>query len=83
MSEVKCDGCTGPSCGDECDGKSNATTKTVNMVIIENADFSISWECSGCKKEFKATSRLEKSKECPNCKTSIVRWVGMDDYEEE
>jgi hypothetical protein len=27
MSEVKCDNCTGLACGDECDGKSHATTK--------------------------------------------------------
>jgi hypothetical protein len=27
MSETKCDPCTGLACGDECDGKSHATTK--------------------------------------------------------
>lgn len=53
--------------------------ETCNMVIIENSDFSIEWECSECKTHHKSTKKFEKSKDCPKCGKKISNWVGMDD----
>lgn len=56
------------------------TEKSCDMVMIEAANFDISWECSGCGTTHKATRKFEKSKACPRCGRSITSWVGIDDY---
>jgi len=53
--------------------------KICDMVIIEDGDFSIKWECSECKSIHKATKKFEKSKVCPICGKEIAKWVGLDD----
>ena len=53
------------------------------MVIIENADFSVDWECSTCLKTFNGTRRFEESEVCPNCGDTIEEWVGIDDVDED
>lgn len=54
-----------------------------DMVIIEYADFSISWECSECSTKYKPTAKFEKNKKCPACDRTIKKWVGLDDCEED
>ncbi len=54
----------------------------VVMVIIENDDFSISYECSGCGAVAKATNKLEKSKVCPKCKAPIDYFEVMEEEDE-
>lgn len=56
--------------------------KTCDMVIIETETLDVVWECSVCKTKFKATNKFERSKTCPACDSTIVNWVGVDDYDE-
>jgi len=53
--------------------------KACDMVIIEAADGSCTWECSSCKTERKASARFEKSKKCPACGAVINTWIGADE----
>ncbi len=55
----------------------------VVMVIIENNDFSISYECSGCGSIAKATQKFEKSVLCPKCKAPIDYFEVVEEEEDE
>ena len=52
------------------------------MVMIEDANFRITWECSACGNEHRATKKFEKSRHCPTCDATIVAWDGIYDDEE-
>jgi len=52
------------------------------MEMVEDADFRITWMCSACGREHKATAKFEKSKNCPSCDATIVGWDGLYDDEE-
>lgn len=49
------------------------------MEMAEDSDFRITWVCSSCGKEHKATKKFEKSKVCPSCGADIVGWDGLYD----
>jgi hypothetical protein len=53
------------------------------MVILEDGDFNIFWECSVCLARHKDSNKLMKKKECPSCGSEIRQWIGMDDEEDE
>lgn len=57
--------------------------KTCNMVIIEDADLKYWWECSNCEMKYKDTRKFKKSKTCPNCGSTIIEWIGLDDYDDQ
>ncbi len=53
------------------------------MEMIEDANLRITWRCSACGKERKATAKFEKStKNCPSCDATIIGWDGLYDNEE-
>ena len=56
---------------------------SVNFIILDAGMFDYYWECSGCKKRFKATKKIESAKYCPNCGDTIDKWVGDNDEVEE
>lgn len=55
------------------------TEKQCDMVMIEDGDLQISWECSACGAVHKGTTEFEKAKACPQCGSPIGAWVGIDD----
>ena len=58
------------------------TVTECKMVIIEEPDFSMWWECSVCQHKAKDTKKFMKLKNCPSCGSEIVEWDDADeDYE--
>ena len=50
----------------------------VNMQMIEEADFEIKWECSGCKTLHKDKNNFEKkTKACPMCNESVKNFFSL------
>ena len=50
------------------------------MTMIENPDFSISWECSSCLKAFKDSEDFDSgTKECPGCGTKIEEFLYIEE----
>ena len=50
------------------------------MVMIEDGDLNLWWECSYCNQKFKDDSKFEENEKCPNCSSDIVDWKYIEDY---
>jgi NAD-dependent SIR2 family protein deacetylase len=54
------------------------------MTMIENPDFSISWECSECLETFKDSKDFDSdTKKCPGCKAKITEFIYLYEDEDE
>lgn len=50
------------------------------MTMIENPDFSISWECSECQRTFKDSKDFDSdTKKCPGCGTKIEEFIYIEE----
>ena len=50
------------------------------MTMIENPDFSISWECSECQRTFKDSKDFDSNtKKCPGCGTEIEDFIYINE----
>ena len=59
---------------------SNATTsgnEMSYMLMLENADGTIAWECSACKSIVKDKKGFEKITNCPKCGEDITEFHSM------
>lgn len=53
------------------------------MIMIEDVDMNLYWECDCCESKFQDRDDFDQSKECPNCKSTITDWEFISGYEDE
>ena len=61
------------SCDNNCDFHIGPRKECL-MVIIEDENLDIWWECSYCSHRFKDDNKFEKNQKCPNCDSYIIGW---------
>lgn len=52
---------------------------TMCKMIPVEAGMDFYWECSRCHMLHRATTKFEKSTECPSCGETIAYWEDEDD----
>lgn len=49
------------------------------MIMIEDGNMNIQWECSNCNAVFNDEDGFEKKVSCPNCNDSVDEFVNLFD----
>lgn len=50
-----------------------------SMVLVEDDNLDLWWECSECSSNYSATDAFERNKSCPCCGANITEWWSIYD----
>lgn len=52
------------------------------LVMLEDCNFKVTWECESCKEIFKDTKKTLSMTHCPKCKSKITDFIGYEEEDE-